>query len=78
VRSTNLCLVLAFVLSAGSVLTAQTKDDDAKARFDQSAKGFLRHGGVVNFVDGRAECACAKLGVSALRAKQELSARGYD
>jgi len=73
VRLRNLCLVLAFVLSAGSVLTAQTKDEDAKARFDQSAKGFLRHGGVVNFVDGRAECACAKLGVSALRAKQELS-----
>jgi hypothetical protein len=44
---------VAFVLSAGSVLAAQTKEDDAKARFEQSAKGFLPHGGVVNFVMDR-------------------------
>jgi hypothetical protein len=56
------------------VLAAQTKEEDAKARFDQSAKGFLRHGGVVNFVDGQAECVCVNVRGSALRARQELSA----
>jgi hypothetical protein len=74
VKLTNLFLAVAFVLSAGSVLAAQTKEDDAKARFDQSAKGFLRHGGVVNFVDGQAECVCVNVRGSALRTRQELSA----
>jgi len=73
-RLTNLFLAVAFVLSAGSVLAAQTKENDAKARFDQSAKGFLRHGGVVNFVDGQAECVCVNARGSTLRARQELSA----
>jgi len=74
VRLTNLFLALAFVLSAGSVLAAQTKEDAAKARFEQSAKGFLPHGGVVNFVDGQAECVCVKVRGSAFRARQELTA----
>jgi hypothetical protein len=65
---------MAFVLTAGSVLAAQTKEDDAKARFDQSAKGFLRRGGVVNSVDGQAECVCVNVRGSVLRAKQELTA----
>ena len=73
-RLTNLFLAMAFVLSVGSVLVAQTKEDDAKARFEQSAKGFLHHGGVVNVVEGQAECSCANVRVSALRARQELSA----
>jgi hypothetical protein len=74
VRLTNLFLALAFVLSAGSVLAAQTKEDDAKARFEQSSKAFLRHGGLVNVVEGQAECICANVSVSVLRAKQELTA----
>ena len=71
-RITNLFLAAAFMLSAGGVLAAQTKEDNAKARFDQSAKGFLRQGGLVNVVEGQAECANVR--VSALRAKQELRA----
>lgn len=75
-RLTNLFLAVAFVFSTGGggVLAAQTKEDDAKARFEQSAKGFLRQGGQVNLVDGQAECACVNVRASALRARQELSA----
>jgi hypothetical protein len=74
VRLTNRFLAVAFVLTAGSVLAAQTKDEDAKARFEQSAKGFLRYGGLVNSVDGQAGCICGNVSVSALRAKRALSA----
>lgn len=73
VRLTNLFLAAAFVLSAGGVVAAQTKEEKA-ARFKQSAKGFLRHGGLVNVVDGEAECRCGGARASGLRAKQELTA----
>lgn len=43
-------------------------------RFNQSAKGFLRHGGLVNVVDGEAECLCGSGSASVLRAKQEVAA----
>ena len=73
-RLTNLFLAAAFVLSAGSVLAAQTKEEKAQARFSQAAKGFLRHGGLVNFVAGEAGCTCGTVTATTLRAKQELEA----
>jgi hypothetical protein len=71
-RLVNLFLATAFVLSAGSVLAGQTKQEKAQARFDQAAKGFIRHGGLVNVVDGEAGCMCGNGSASALRAKQEV------
>jgi hypothetical protein len=74
VRLTNLFLAAVFVLSVSSVLAAQTKEEKAQARFNQAAKGFLRHGGRVNVVDGEAGCRCGSTRPSVLRAKQEVVA----
>jgi hypothetical protein len=70
----KLFLAVAFMLSVGSVLAAQTNDEKAQARFNQAAKGFLRHGGLVNVVDGEAACMCGRVSATMLRAKQEVAA----
>ena len=81
-RLLNLLLAAALILSISSVLAAQTaedkarakeeKEEKARARMEELGKGFLFHGGLVNVVDGQAECMCGGAHIP-ISPKQEVT-----
>mgnify|MGYP003694509579 CR=1 FL=1 len=79
-RLTNLLLAATIILSISSVLTAQTKEEKARekeekarAHIKELSRGFVLHGGLVNSVDGEAECMCGTVSIPALGPKQEVT-----